>query len=171
MPHKDLRDFLNKLEAEGELKRIQAEVDWNLELSHVAKLNEEQQGGSALLFENVKGYPGKAVLTSLLTSKKRVALALDMPPDTRFTDIAAQWVERISGTRIPPRMVDTGPCQENVLEGDKANLYDLPAPWVYPKDGGRYVGTAAYLLSRDPETGRINLGTYRVMIIDEQKAG
>jgi phenylphosphate carboxylase beta subunit len=171
MPHKDLREFLSKLEVEGELKRIQAEVDWNLELSHVAKLNEDQEGGSALLFENVKDYPGKAVLTSLLTSKKRVALALDMPLDTRFTDIAAQWVERMSGTRIPPQMVDSGPCQENVLEGEKANLYDVPAPWVYPRDGGRYVGTAAYLISRDPETGRINLGTYRTMIIDERRAG
>lgn len=58
MPYADLRAFIDRLGAEGELKSVKRDVDWNLELSHVAKLNEEQQGGgSALLFENIRDHP------------------------------------------------------------------------------------------------------------------
>ncbi|HMK74616.1 MAG TPA: phenylphosphate carboxylase subunit beta, partial [Thermodesulfobacteriota bacterium] len=73
----DLRDFIKKCEEEGELKRIKVEVDWNLELSHIAKLNEEKKG-PALLFEKVKDYK-IPLLTSAFTSPKRLAIALGMP--------------------------------------------------------------------------------------------
>ena len=73
----DLRDFIKKCEEEGELKRIKAEVDWNLEMSHIAKLNEER-GGPALLFEKVKGYPSP-VISSVCTTTSRLALIMDMP--------------------------------------------------------------------------------------------
>ncbi|HBY92669.1 MAG: UbiD family decarboxylase [Ardenticatenaceae bacterium] len=170
MPYQDLRHFLARLETEGQLARICKQVDWNQEIGHVAKLN-EQKSGPALLFENVKDYPGQSVLTSLLTTKERVALALDIPPEASLLDISRAWVERIQGVRIPPKLLETAPCQENVVTGDAVNLYDMAAPWYYPKDGGRYIGTASFLLSRNLETGRINLGTYRVMIIDEKTAG
>lgn len=170
MPYKDLREYLDRIEAEGHLKRIKKEVDWNLELSHIAKLNEEQAGGSALLFENVKDYPGKSVLTSLLTSKERLALALDMSPETSLLNISREWVCRIRDKRVPPKLVDWGSCKENVITGEEINLKDFPAPWFYSGDGGRYIGTAAFLLSRNLESGRVNLGTYRVMIVDEKRA-
>lgn len=170
MPYRDLREFTNRLEVEGHLKRVKRQVDWNLEIGHVAKVN-EQEGGPALLFENVKDYPGMPVLTSLLTAKERLALALEMDPQMRFLELAKTWVGRIRGKRVPPVWVASGPCKENILKGDAANLFRFPAPWFYPKDGGRYIGTACFLVSRNLETGRINLGTYRVMIIDERRAG
>jgi 4-hydroxy-3-polyprenylbenzoate decarboxylase len=82
----DLRDFIKKCEEEGELKRIKAEVDWNLELSHIAKLNEEKKG-PALLFEKVKDYQ-IPLLTSALTSPKRLAIALGMPLHFSMYDMA-----------------------------------------------------------------------------------
>jgi 4-hydroxy-3-polyprenylbenzoate decarboxylase len=82
MPYKDLREFIAKLEEEGELKRIKAEVDWNLELCTIAKLNEEERG-PALLFENVKGY-NTPVLTSAFSTSRGLALALDLPKETPF---------------------------------------------------------------------------------------
>lgn len=170
MPYQDLREFIARLDREGRLRRVRRRVDWNLELAHVAKLN-EQQGGPALLFEDVKDYPGMSVFTSAFTTRERVAVALDMPPDTRFLEIARGWVQRIANRRIPPVEVPSGACQDVVLTGDRADLYSLPAPWFYPSDGGRYIGTAAYLVSRNLETGRLNLGTYRVMIIDGKTAG
>lgn len=170
MPYQDLREFIARLDAEGQLRRVRRQVDWNLEIGHVAKLN-EQQAGPALLFEDVKDYPGMSVFTSAFTAKERIALALEMPTDTRFLEIARGWVQRIANKRVPPVEVPSGPCKENVLTGERANLYSLPAPWFYPKDGGRYIGTACYLVSRNLETGRLNLGTYRVMIIDEKRGG
>lgn len=170
MPYSDMREFIARLEKEGQLHRVRRQVDWNLELAHVAKLN-EQQGGPALLFQDIKDYPGMSVFTSALTAKERVALALEMPTHSRFLDIARNWVERISNKRITPRLVASAPCKENILVGDRANLYSLPAPWFYPRDGGRYIGTACFLVNRSLETGRLNLGTYRVMITDEKTAG
>ena len=51
----DMRDYIKLCEENGELHRITAEVNWNLEISHIVKENEEK-GGPALLFENVKGH-------------------------------------------------------------------------------------------------------------------
>ncbi len=165
MPFDDLRSFIDRLDEEGQLERIRREVDWNLELSHVAKLNEERQGGgSALLFENVKEYPGHRVFISALTARERLALALDMPQDTSLMHLSQEWVERIHDNRVPPKEVATGPCKENVLRGEDADITRLPSPWFYPGDGGRYLGTAGYLITRNLETGRLNLGTYRAMV-------
>jgi 4-hydroxy-3-polyprenylbenzoate decarboxylase len=170
MAYSDLREFIARLDAEGQLRRVTREVDWNLEMGHVAKIN-EQRHGPALLFENVKDYPGHSVFLSAFTSKERVALGLEMPTDTRFLEIARSWVGRIADKRVPPREVPTGPCKENILTGADADLLKFPAPWFYPNDGGRYIGTASYLVNRNLETGRLNLGTYRVMIIDKHTAG
>jgi phenylphosphate carboxylase beta subunit len=171
MPYQDLRQFLNRLEMEGQLSRIHKQVDWNLELSHIAKINEEQYGGGqALLFENVKDYPGWRVLTSALTAKERLALALDMPLTASLMNLSREWVDRIQGRRVKPRLVASGPCQENVIGEADVNLNNLPAPWFYPEDGGRYLGTAGFLVTRNLETGRINLGTYRLMVVDEKRA-
>ena len=88
---KELRDFINKCEEEGELHRIKAEVDWNLELSHIAKLNEERKG-PALLFENVKGYD-IPVLTSAFTTPRRLAIGLGMPLNYSMCDMARAWMK------------------------------------------------------------------------------
>lgn len=170
MSYSDLREFIARLESDGQLHRVTKEVDWNLELGHVAKVN-EQRKGPALLFENIKDYPGQSVLTSAFTTKERVAAGLEMPPETRFLEIARSWVSRIADTRVEPVEVPTGPCKDHVLMGDDASLYSLPAPWFYPNDGGRYIGTACFLVNRNLDTGRLNLGTYRTMIIDEHTAG
>ncbi len=171
MPYRDLREFLDRLEAKDHLRRIRKEVDWNLELAHLAKINEETStGGKALLFETVKDYPGWRVLTSALTAKDRLALALEMPMTASLMNLSREWVDRIQGKRLPPQGVASGPCQEHVVEEADVNLNHLPAPWFYPGDGGRYLGTAGFLISRNLDTGRVNLGTYRLMIVDEKRA-
>ena len=172
MPFNDLRDFINCLDEKGQLKRVKKQVDWNLELSHIAKINEEQQGGgSALLFENVKDYPGRRVLTSALTARERLAIALDMPPETSLMNLSGLWVERIHGKRIPPEEVSRSeaPCKENVITGDEVDVTRFPTPWFYPLDGGRYIGTAGGVVTRNPDSGRLNVGTYRCMIVDQKR--
>ena len=82
---KDMRDFIAKGEEVGLCKRITAEVDWNLELSHIAKLNEEQSG-PALLFENVKDYD-TPVITSVCTTTQRLALIMGLPLDSTLVNL------------------------------------------------------------------------------------
>jgi len=165
----DLRDFIRLCEDEGELKRVKTEVDWNLELSHVAKLNEEKTG-PALLFENVKGY-STPVMTSAFTTAKRLALALGMPPELSMCDMAQAWMKRTTAGLIPPVVVDGGPVTANVVEGDDIDLFKFPAPKFYPLDGGRFFGTAVYLITRHPDTGWINLGTYRMQLLEKGMVG
>ncbi len=170
MPYEDLRSFIRRLDQEDQLLRVKREVDWNLELSHVAKVNEERQGGGrAMLFENVKDYPGDRVFTSALTAKERLALAMEMPVDTSLMRLSQEWVDRIQDNLVPPVEVDASeaPTRENVLVGDEAKLSMIPAPWFYPLDGGRYYGTAGFAVTRSLDTGRLNLGTYRAMIKDD----
>jgi phenylphosphate carboxylase beta subunit len=164
----DLRDFIKKCEEEGELKRIKSEVDWNLEMSHIAKLNEER-GGPALLFEKVKGYP-TSVLSSVCTTTSRLALIMGMPMNTSLVELMREWVRR-TANKIPPKSVASGPCKENILKGDQINLLKFPVPKVFPKDGGRFFGTTAYTISRDPESGWLNLGVYRLQVLDEKTLG
>ena len=162
---KDLRDFIAVCEKNNELKRVKAEVNWDLELSHISKLNEEKRG-PALLFENVKDYD-IPVLSGALSTPKRLAVALGMPLDYTVCQMSRRWMELVTQAHIPPKEVSTGPAMENVIEEDKVNLYSLPVPKFYPLDGGRYIGTAVSVISQDPETGWTNLGTYRMQIIDE----
>jgi len=165
---KDLRDFIAICEEQGELKRVKAEVDWDLELGHIAKLNEER-GGPALLFENVKGYK-TPVLTSACTTASRLALIMNMPRESSLVDLMREWVKR-TAHKIPPKWVSTGPCKENIDRGEQVNLYKFPVPKLYPRDGGRYFGTTAFCITKSPKSGWVNIGTYRLQLLDEKTLG
>lgn len=165
---KSMRDFIAQAEAEGMLKRIKAEVDWNLELSHIAKLNEEKQG-PALLFENVKYYK-TPVITSVCTTTQRLALIMDQPRNATLVDLMKVWVDKHEN-KIPPKWVDTGPCKENMMTGDDIDLFKFPAPKFYPLDGGRFFGTAHFVVTRDPESDWVNVGTYRLQLLDKKHLG
>ena len=165
---KDLRDFVKQAESQGMLQRIKAEVDWDLELSHIAKLNEEKQG-PALLFENVKGYDSP-VLTSVCTTTERLSIIMGMPINSTLVDLMRHWVEK-GETKVPPKLVDTGPCKENKMMADEVDLFKFPVPKFFPMDGGRFFGTAHFVVTKDPESDWVNLGTYRLQLLDKNTLG
>jgi 4-hydroxy-3-polyprenylbenzoate decarboxylase len=169
MAKMDFRDFIRTCEEEGELLRIKANVDWELELSHIASLNERKQG-PALLFERVKDY-SIPVFTGAFTTPKRMAIALDMPLNYSICDLAKEWMKITTKKLIPPQTVNSGPVLENVIDEGEVNLFNFPAPKFYPLDGGRYIGTAASLITKDPESGWVNMGNYRMQLLDEKHAG
>jgi len=165
---KDMRDFIEQAEAEGMLHRIKAEVDWDLELSHIAKINEEKKG-PALLFENIKGY-NSPVITSVCTTSERLALIMGMSRDSTLVDIMKEWVDK-HDNKIPPEYVKDAPCKENIMKGEEVDLFKFPAPKFYPLDGGRFFGTAHFVITKDPDSGWINLGTYRLQLLDKNHLG
>mgnify|MGYP000902853424 FL=1 len=167
---KDMRDFIQAAESEGQLKRIKAEVDWHLELSHIAKLNEEK-GGPALLFENVKDYT-TPVITSVCTTTERLALIMGAPLKSSLVDLMKFWVKK-GEKLIPPKFVEKSlaPCKENIMKGGDIDLFKFPVPHFYPRDGGRYIGTAHFFITKDPDSNWINLGTYRAQLLEKDKIG
>jgi phenylphosphate carboxylase beta subunit len=165
---KSMRDFIEQCEQEGMLKRITAEVDWDLELSHIAKINEEKHG-PALLFENVKDYDSP-VITSVCTTTERLSMIMGAPLESSLVDLMRLWVEK-NDTKVPPKWVDSGPCKENKMMGDEVDLFKFPAPKFYPLDGGRFFGTAHFVVTKDPDTGWVNLGTYRLQLLDKRHLG
>lgn len=165
----DLREFAAKCEKVGQLKRVKAEVDWDLEISHIAKVVEEKSG-PALLFEKVKGY-SSPVLTGAFGTTQRLAIILGKDPNLSMVQLTREWVNTAVKALTPAKEVKDGPIFENILDGDKVDTFAFPSPKFYELDGGRYFGTAVFMVIQDPETGDINLGTYRMGILDEKSVG
>jgi len=169
---KDLRDWMDAIEKAGELKRITTEVDYHLELGHVATMS-EQKLGPALLFENVKEYD-IPVLMSTITTTRRLAITCGQPVDTSFCDIAKAWKDVMADeSRLikPVEVKGNIPVAEMVQEEKDVNLYDFPSPQLYPQDGGRFLGLALNFITQDPETGWTNVGVYRGHLHDEKSFG
>jgi len=161
----DLREWIALLEEKGELKRICAEVDWDEELGAIARRN-SHKGGPALLFENIKGYKDTAcqkLFTNGLGSTRRLALSLRLPPDSDDRTITRTLKNRFAG-RVEPVKVSSGPVQENIIRGKDVDLFSLPVPRWNFRDGGRYINTSSGVVTMDPETKVMNIGTYRGMI-------
>lgn len=161
MAYKDLREFIAVLEEKGLLTRVRAEVDPEWEINGVAAVL-TRNNGPAVLFEKVKGTTTTVLSELFGRSWRRVALALNM--DTADpTTIRDEWIKRLESP-ITPRLVQTGPCKENILLGDKAN-FDALFPKVrwHEHDGGYYLGTLGMQVTADAATGEQNVGCYRML--------
>ena len=171
--YRDLREWIAAMEELGEIRRIDG-ADWNLEIgaiSELVRLNSRTK--PALLFDQIPGYPaGYRVLSNPLKSLPQVSFTLKIPPGLKNLDVVRALRQNLKGLRlIPPQTVASGPVMENVYREGKADLWKFPTPRWHDLDGGRYIGTACVVITRDPETGWINLGTYRVMIHDQDRLG
>ena len=168
-----LREWISLLESEGELKRITAEVDWNMEIGSITR-RALTEGKPALLFENIKDYKSgrcTKLFTGGVGSKGRLALALGLPKEASSFQTIVRTIKQRFRQPIAPKEVSNGAVKENIIKGDSVDLYEFPVPVWNTLDGGRYINTAGSVITRDPETGRINIGTYRGMILDKNSIG
>ncbi len=160
----DMRDFIRLLDEKGLVHHVEAEVDPVHELGAVTARSLERQG-PAIIFDNVKGYPGKPVVVNLLSTIEQVALAFGTEPDEeKIHDRVVDGMDH----RLPSVEVSDGPCQEVVVTGDDVDLDFIPTPVWHEFDGGPYLATTAGVVTRDPITGILNIGLYRAMIKDKQ---
>jgi UbiD family decarboxylase len=161
---RDLRSYMDTLVrqlGEGEVRTIDG-AHWDLEIGCITELMAEKEG-PALLFDNIVGYPkGHRVLTNFMGTPARCAIALGLSPDLPKLEIVRAWKDKSKGLKlIPPTEVANGPVMENIQEGDAVDLTSFPAPKWHEHDGGRYMGTADMVITRDPDTGWVNIGTHR----------
>ncbi len=194
MAYNDLREWINALHKAGELRRITVEVDPVLEMAEIAdraaKLGRgtAKAGGPALLFENVKGYPGARVLMNQFGSERRMKLALE----TDSLDAIADRIRVLLKPETPaslmdklkmlPKLAEVGaffpkmvsakeaPCKQVILRGADVDLNRIPVLKTWPYDGGRFI-TLPCVITRDPKTGKRNVGMYRMQVYDGRTTG
>lgn len=175
MSYRDLRGWLESVDKLGELKSINR-ADWNLEMAGLAELSIRESKGPApaILFDEINGYPkGFRALFNQLASPKRLSMTLGLPlEDASKPALVRACLDKLHKlTPLPPRMVETSPVMENVDSGDQVDILKFPVPQQHELDGGRYIGTAHAVLTQDPDTGWVNLGTYRCMVFGRDTFG
>jgi 4-hydroxy-3-polyprenylbenzoate decarboxylase len=186
LPFDDLRQWIAALDRAGELKRIRTEVDPILEITEItdraSKSKSGKPGGPALLFENVKGYSGSKVIINQFGSEERMKLALGVKSFDEFGERMRMFMDVKSpqgfldklkmlpllaeAGKFFPKTVATGPCKE-VIKRDKLSLLDFPILQCWPQDAGRFI-TLPCVTTRDPKSGKRNLGMYRLQVFDER---
>ncbi|MGQ9456420.1 MAG: menaquinone biosynthesis decarboxylase [Armatimonadota bacterium] len=184
MAYSDLRDFISRLERENELVRIKHRVNPELEVTEITD-RVVKQGGPALLFENIEG-SSVPILTNQFGTMRRMAIALGVDrieeisqeirymlhtePPTGFIDKFKLLPKLARMARVFPKIVNSAPCQEVVKKGSDASLDFLPILKCWPGDGGCFI-TLPMVFTKDPDTGRRNVGMYRMQVFDERTTG
>jgi len=202
LAYDDLRDWIKALDKAGELKHIHEPVDPILEMAEIADRVSKwgrqggprgaaagayPPGGPALLFENVKGYPGGRVLMNQFGSERRMKLALGVDS---LDDVAGR-IEGLLQLKSPegllgklkmlPMLAEVGrffprtvaakdaPCKQVILR-ENFSVLDFPVLQCWPLDGGRFI-TLPCVITRDPKSGKRNVGMYRMQVYDGQTTG
>ena len=176
-PIADLREWLSRVEEIGELTRVSQPVDRDEEMSAISYLVAKQQPSPAVLFERPRGFDknpiGAKMLWNILgPSVKRVALTLEEPADTPTVELIRRTKDKLK-RRLPPHEVsaEQAPIYQNTVTGKNIDLSLLPIPRHWPLDGGRYAGTGDAVITRDPDSGYLNVGTYRMMVQGKSQVG
>jgi len=170
MQYRDCRSWLAEVERLGELKTVDG-AHWDIEIGVLSDYLCRQRNQPAVLFDHIVDYPeGYRILVNDVNSKQRLALTLGLPIDLEERPLMAAWREKWKTMEpISPRVIDSGPILENVLAGEAIDIWQFPAPKWHEHDGGRYLGTGDAVITRDPDDGSINVGTYRVMVLDRNR--
>jgi 4-hydroxy-3-polyprenylbenzoate decarboxylase len=170
MPFRDNREYIEALEKAGEIVRVEEEVDWDLEAGAIIRRSYEQKL-PAPFFQKIKGYPkGFRMFGAPLSNFRRLAIAMDLDPDSHPSVILDEYHQRALHP-IKPVVVKDAPCKENIRIGDQVDLYELPAPMVHDGDGGRYISTWHFVITKDLDSDWVNWGMYRQMIHNSQSLG
>lgn len=177
---RDLRGFLKQLEQRGQLRRITALVDPDLEIAEISN-RLLQGGGPALLFENVKGSPYPVAINTMGTVE-RICWAMNMESPLELEDLGKK-LGMLQQPKPPKKLsqaIDFGkvlfdvvkakpnrdllpPCHQVVLKGDEVNLEQIPMIRPYAGDAGKII-TLGLVITKDCETGIPNVGVYRLQL-------
>lgn len=173
---KDLREYLELLEGIGELQEIDIEVDWNLEIGAIIRRAYDLRA-PAPLFNNIKDTEkGFRVLggSGGLSAQKglklaRIAISLGFSPETTAHEIVSRVADSISKKGIPPKVIDSGACHENIFTGDYIDLYRFPVPRIHSGDGGRYINTWGTVVVQTPDKSWTNWSINRIMLLSKNR--
>ena len=161
----DLRTLVDALDKAGNLKRISG-AHWDTEIGTISEMI-AMRDGEAAFFENIPDYPGYRVVTNVVQNELAQRMAFGLDDQLSPPEIIKGWSARFEDYKpVPPKMVSTGPVMENVIDGDDIDILKFPVPKWHEHDGGRYIGTANCVITKDLDGEYINSGTYRCMVQD-----
>jgi 4-hydroxy-3-polyprenylbenzoate decarboxylase len=185
MKYQDLRDFIQALEQDGELVRVNKQVDPNLEITEISDRT-LRAGGPALLFEKA-GDSNIPLLANLFGTEQRVARALGEFETTALREVGKLlaflkepeppkgFKEALSTLPIYRKILDMSPklvkkpvCQQVVYKADEVDLSRLPIQTCWPGDAGPLI-TWGLVTTRGPYKDRQNMGIYRQQVIAKNK--
>jgi 4-hydroxy-3-polyprenylbenzoate decarboxylase len=171
LANKDLRAWIADIEAAGELRTVTG-AEREEEIGAIVDIHMRKMSNPAVLFDEVPGYAkGYRVLANILTSVRRINIALGLAIDTPEIDLVRYWRKYMKDApSIPPVTVNGGPLLENVSTGDDVDILKIPTPRWHEHDGGYYIGTACMVIMKDPDSGWINYGAYRIQAHDRNVA-
>ena len=183
-----LREFIERLDAAGELVRVKSEVSPRFEIAEITdRISKMEGGGKALLFESTgTQFP---VFMNMMGSDRRMAMALGVesleeiseriemllkgvmsPKDSLWDKLKMLPLLKDVSRWFPRKSSGRGECQQVVWRGEDADLSRLPILTSWPCDGGPFI-TLPMVCTVDPETGIPNMGMYRMQIFDGKTTG
>jgi UbiD family decarboxylase len=168
--YKDLREFIERVDALGGLRRIEG-ADPRFEIGGITEVAAGQPDAPALLFGGIKGFPpGFRIFTNATTNAQRAALALGIDPSLRPLDALRAWMEKRK-TLQPrkPAVIGSAAFLQNVMQDDAVDLAKFPAPVWHRHDGGPFIGSGSIVIMRDPDGGWINASIYRIQVHGRSK--
>ncbi|MGH9108501.1 MAG: UbiD family decarboxylase [Acidimicrobiales bacterium] len=175
-PHEDLRDWLEMVDELGELRVLEG-VDLDGDVGRITEMLQHTDGAPAVLLDAFPGFErGWRILVNAQGERRRLAVTLGLPADISVGNLMDEWERRMDEvTPLPVAMVDDDPAVAPVTEvvesGESVDLGRFPVPMWHAQDGGRYLGTGDCVLTKDPDSDWVNMGTYRVMVHDRNHTG
>ncbi len=168
----DLREWLALADQQGEV-RIVRDANWQDDIGLAAEAVLRAENGPCVVFEDIQGCPkGYRLLMNVFAGKRR-NMTLGFPEHLSKWELSDAYREAYlkEQRNIPHQVVETGPIFENILTGDDVDVRQFPAPVWHEKDGGRYIGTGTFSITRDPEEHWLNAGSYRAQVHDRTSVG
>src|SRR5205814_5569773 len=163
----DLREWIEAARKLGEVRELKG-LSWQQDIGIAAEDILHDGSSPIVIFEDVPGtLPGSRSLVNFFGGKRQ-KMTLGFTTDMTKLELSEGFRTHYMADlkRIPPRYVNDGPVFENIITGDAVDVTIFPTPKWHDGDGGRYIGTGSFNVTRDPDEGWINCGTYRVMIHD-----
>lgn len=168
----DLRGFINAAEKLSLVKKIE-NANCEEEIGAIADMLGNDANPPLLLYDKIKGYPeGFRIAANCTISPKLCAIALGLDASQSNIGIMKEYRKRVENLKpISPKVVNSGPVNENVMSGDQVDLMKFPAAKWHLMDGGKYFGTSSLIITKDPESDWVNIGNYRIMLHNKNTLG
>lgn len=173
LEYRDLREWLAQVEGLGELRHIEGATA-ERDIGMACELLQHDESAPAALFEAIPGYDKSFRVLANFFGGRRRNTTFGFPTGlnkVQLSEALLGSLQRAFENPLPYRVVKDGPVLRNVMSGDGVDVLAFPTPKWHQGDGGRYIGTGCFNVTKDPDSDWINCGTYRAMVHDKSSVG